>query len=60
MEGGSVPPLENYEWFTEMFLQQEKEEAKRLGMNVYQYTDRLAAEVAGGSEHYIPAVPLRL
>ena len=43
----------NHEWFTEMFLQQEKEEAKRLGMNVYQYTDRLAAEVGPADQNII-------
>ena len=42
VEECSATSAGNHEWFTEMFLQQEKEEAKRLGMNVYclLYTSR--------------------
>ena len=39
VEECSATSAGNHEWFTEMFLQQEKEEAKRLRMHVYQYTD---------------------
>ena len=53
MEECSATSAGNHEWFTEMFLQQEKEEAKRLGMNVYQYTDRLAAEVGPADQNII-------
>ena len=53
VEECSATSAGNHEWFTEMFLQQEKEEAKRLGMNVYQYTDRLAAEVGPADQNII-------
>lgn len=53
VEECSATSAGNHEWFTEMFLQQEKEEAKRLGMNVYQYTDRLAAEVEPADQNII-------
>ncbi len=35
VEECSATSAGNHEWFTEMFLQQEKEEAKRLGMNAF-------------------------
>ena len=43
----------NNNWFTEMFLGEEKLKAAELGMNVYKYCDRLAAEVAPDEQNII-------
>lgn len=53
VEESSLTSAGNHEWFTRMFLQELRGEAKAAGLSVYQYADRLAARVAPGGQEIV-------
>lgn len=58
IEESSPTSAGNHAWFTDVFLEQEKTEAKALGIDTYQYIDSLAAEVTpdGHSIIFLPYI----
>jgi L-xylulokinase len=53
IEECSPTSASNYEWFIEMFLAEEKQKAKELGINVLEYCDELAAKVSADEQNII-------
>jgi len=43
----------NYEWFIDMFLGEEKQKAIEQGINIFQYCNQLAEDVAPGDQNII-------
>jgi L-xylulokinase len=43
----------NYDWFLDMFLAGEKQKAKELGKNVFEYCDELAAQVSADEQSIV-------
>jgi len=43
----------NYEWFIDMFLAEEKQKAKELGINVFEYCNSLAEKVSADEQNII-------
>lgn len=43
----------NHEWFTSMFLGEEKRKAREQGVNVYKYCDEMAAEVLPDEQNIV-------
>jgi L-xylulokinase len=53
IEECSPTSASNYEWFLDMFLAEEKQKAKELGKNVFEYCDELAENVGAGEQSII-------
>lgn len=43
----------NHSWFVDMFMGEEKQKAKEMGINVYKYCDEMAAKVAPDEQNII-------
>jgi L-xylulokinase len=53
IEESSPTSAGNHAWFIDMFLAAEKQKARELGKNVYEYCDELAAAVAPDEQNII-------
>ena len=53
IEECSPTSASNYEWFLDMFMSEEKQKAKELGINVFQYCDEMAEKVAADEQNII-------
>jgi len=53
LEECSPTSASNYEWFLDMFLSEEKQKAKELGKNVFEYCNELAERVSADEQNII-------
>jgi L-xylulokinase len=53
IEECSPTSASNYEWFLDMFLAEEKQKAKELGKNVFEYCNELAEKVTADEQSII-------
>lgn len=53
IEECSPTSASNYEWFLDMFLTEEKQKAKELGKNVFEYCNELAGTVTADGQNII-------
>jgi L-xylulokinase len=53
IEECSPTSASNYEWFVDMFLEEEKQRAKELGVNVFKYCDDMASQVTPDEQNII-------